>query len=71
MTPTIAHEGYPRKTQESLHSASFSWGELRHGASRLVSTEKAVGFVLASVLAVWGGWLLWELSRAIENYRVF
>jgi hypothetical protein len=71
MSPTMAHEGYARKTQESQYSVPLSWEELRNRASRLISTENVVSFVLASVLTVWGGWVLWELSRAIENSRVF
>lgn len=78
MTPTVAHGGYSHKTHESLHPSSFPgfgystwWSRQRHDVSRIFSTERAVGLVLGAVVAVWGGWLLWELSRAIETYRVF
>ena len=57
-------------TTPAQSMTSHEWFHARQAVSGIAG-EHIVGAVLTAVLVIWGGWLMWALSHAIETYRVF
>ena len=58
------------RTPPAQPTTSRAWFHARQAVSGIAG-EHIAGAVLTAVLLVWGSWLLWALSRAVESYRVF
>lgn len=65
---------FPRTAQtattQSQSAPSETYSQVRRAVSRIPG-EYIAGTVLTAVSLIWAGWLMWALSQAIENYRVF
>jgi hypothetical protein len=60
----------PAPTTQSQPATSEAWSQVRQTVSNIPG-EYVAGAVLTAVLSIWAGWLMWALSQAVENYRVF